>query len=57
MPVIEKLSMGVNEMKVLTRKFGEIEIDETRTLTVFDGLLGFEEYKRYVLLTDPKTTP
>jgi len=49
--------MGVNEMKVLTRKFGEIEIDEAKTLTVFDGLLGFEEYKRYVLLTDPKTTP
>lgn len=44
-------------MKIVTRKFGKIEIDETKTLTVFDGFLGFEEYKRYVLLTDPKTPP
>lgn len=49
--------MGVNEMKILSRRFGKIEIDETNTLTTLDGLLGFEEYKKYVLLTDPKTPP
>jgi flagellar assembly factor FliW len=37
-------------MKIQTRQFGEIEFDDDLTLTFEDGLIGFETYKRYVLL-------
>ncbi|MCP4118204.1 MAG: flagellar assembly protein FliW [Desulfobacteraceae bacterium] len=44
-------------MKIDTRKFGEIEIDETKILTMPDGLLGFPGFERFALLEDPKTVP
>ncbi len=44
-------------MKIDTRKFGEIEIDETKILTMPDGLPGFPGFERFVLLEDPKTVP
>lgn len=40
-----------------TRKFGEIEIDQHKVLTIVDGLPGFESYTRFALLEDPKTKP
>lgn len=44
-------------MKIPTRKFGEIEIDEKKILTMPDGLPGFEGFERFVLLEDQKTSP
>lgn len=44
-------------MKIDTRKFGEIEIDETKILTMPDGLPGFPGFERFALLEDPKTVP
>jgi flagellar assembly factor FliW len=44
-------------LKIGTRKFGEIEVDETKILTMPEGLPGFAGYKRFVLLEDPKTAP
>lgn len=44
-------------MKIGTRKFGEIEIDETKILTMPEGLPGFDGFERFVLLEDPKTAP
>lgn len=44
-------------MKVITRKFGEIEIDTHKILTMPDGLPGFEGYTKFALLEDPNTKP
>jgi flagellar assembly factor FliW len=40
-------------MKIQTRRFGELEIDETTIISFPNGVLGFPSDKRYVLL-DPK---
>ena len=44
-------------MKINTRKFGEITIDEKKILTMPEGLPGFSGFERFVLLEDPKTAP
>lgn len=44
-------------MKIATRKFGEIEIDETKILDMPNGLPGFDDFKKFVLLEDHKTAP
>jgi flagellar assembly factor FliW len=37
-------------MKVNTKAFGQIEVDERQKLCIPQGLFGFEDYKEYVLL-------
>lgn len=44
-------------MKINTRKFGEISIDENKILTMPEGLPGFPGFERFVLLEDQKTAP
>ena len=44
-------------MKIITRKFGKIEIDETKIITMPDGLPGFTGFDRFVLLEDEKIAP
>ncbi len=44
-------------MKIKTRKFGEIEIDEKKILSMPKGLPGFPGFERFVLLEDPKSAP
>lgn len=44
-------------MKINTRKFGEIEIDEKTIVTMPEGLPGFPGLNRFVVLEDPKTAP
>lgn len=39
-------------MKVNTSRFGEVEINEEKVITFADGVLGFENYKKYILLED-----
>lgn len=39
-------------MKISTKQFGEIEVDEKLIINFKDGILGFEELKKYVLLTE-----
>ncbi len=43
-------------MKLNTKHFGEIEIDESKILTFEEGLPGFEDTKRFILLRDDKDT-
>ena len=43
-------------MKVDTKAFGQIEVDEKRKVTIPQGLFGFEDYKEYVLI-DQETQP
>ena len=42
---------------MLTRKFGEIEVDSNKILVMSDGLPGFTGFEKFVLLEDPKTDP
>lgn len=44
-------------MIIKTRKFGEINIDEKKILTMPEGLPGFPGFERFALLEDPKTSP
>ncbi len=44
-------------MKITTRKFGEIEINEQDILFMPQGLAGFADYKKFVLIQDPETDP
>ena len=37
-------------MLIKTRCFGEIDLSEDKILTFDNGLLGFEDYKRYTIL-------
>lgn len=41
----------------MTRKFGEIEIDEQKILLMPEGLPGFPGFERFVLMEDPKSAP
>ena len=38
-------------MKIVTRDFGEIEIDDNTVINIPNGILGFEETKRYTLIS------
>lgn len=40
------------DMLVKTRHFGEINLDENKIIYFENGILGFENYKRYTLLYD-----
>lgn len=44
-------------MKIMTRKFGEIEIDEQKILFMPEGLPGFPGFERFVLMEDLKSAP
>ncbi|MDH5542378.1 MAG: flagellar assembly protein FliW [Nitrospinota bacterium] len=37
-------------MKILTARFGEIDIDPAKIITFNDGVIGFPEIKRYIIL-------
>ena len=39
-------------MKVSSRIFGEIEIEDDKILTFESGLIGFEEYKKFAIVYD-----
>lgn len=43
--------------KVETARFGEIEIDETDIITMPEGLLGFGDCRRFVLLEQEEFRP
>ena len=44
-------------MKINTRKFGEIEIDDDKILTMPDGLPGFPGFEQFVLFEDKNSAP
>lgn len=39
-------------MLIMTKHFGEIDLDEDKVIRFEQGILGFEEYKNYTLLYD-----
>ncbi len=44
-------------MKITTTKFGEIEIEEEKIITMPLGLLGFPENKRFVIFQHKENSP
>ncbi len=44
-------------VRLKTSRFGEIEIDQTRALHFAEGILGFPEQKKYVLLEHKPGSP
>jgi flagellar assembly factor FliW len=44
-------------LKITTSRFGELDIDAARVLTFIEGILGFPQYLKYVLLDHDKNTP
>jgi flagellar assembly factor FliW len=44
-------------LKIVTRKFGEIEIDEKNVLTMPEELPGFPGFEKFILLEDPESAP
>lgn len=43
-------------MKVNTKIFGEIEVDESRFIHFQDGILGFPQLKRFMLIHDEESS-
>lgn len=43
-------------MLVKTRYFGEIDLAEDKIITFENGIMGFEDYKRYTILFDNEDT-
>ncbi len=43
-------------MKINTKHFGEIEIDETKVVAFEQGIFGFEEQKKFVMLYEDEAT-
>lgn len=48
---------GTKVIKTNTTRFGEIEVNESDVIQLPAGLIGFPEYKRYVLLDHDKESP
>ena len=44
-------------MNIVTTRFGEIDIDESKVITMRGGILGFENLKSYILHIQDEKTP
>lgn len=42
-------------MLIQTKHFGEIDLDENKVITFENGILGFEDFKRYTILYDSES--
>ena len=39
-------------MRIKSRIFGEVEIDDEKIITIPNGIMGFDEFKRYAIAYD-----
>ena len=39
-------------MLIKTKYFGEVDLDEKKVITFDNGMMGFEEYKKFAILYD-----
>ena len=44
-------------MKAVSRQFGELEFDDQHIVEFTEGLIGFEQYKKYLLVNDEDSEP
>ncbi len=40
-------------MKLITKHFGEIEIEQNKIINFIDGIPGFEDQKRFIVIDNP----
>ena len=40
------------KVKIETRDFGEVSVDEEDTISFITGIYGFDDYKKYIILKD-----
>ncbi len=52
-----KLKNRVNSMKINTDRFGEVEFDEKKVICLLKGIIGFEDYHRFIVLDVLKDSP
>lgn len=43
-------------MKLITNHFGEIEIDDKKIINFIDGIPGFDDQKRFIIIDNPDET-
>lgn len=43
-------------MKIITKHFGEIEIDHEKIINFIDGIPGFDDQKRFIIIDNPDET-
>jgi len=43
-------------MKLITKHFGEIEIEQNKIINFIDGIPGFEDQKRFIVIDNPDDT-
>ncbi len=53
----KRLLRGLHRMKINTSRFGTLEIDESKIITFKQGIPGFKEYRRFVLLPHRGDSP
>ncbi|MEJ2635659.1 MAG: flagellar assembly protein FliW [Calditrichia bacterium] len=44
-------------MKVVTRQFGELEVSEENIIHFPQGIIGFEDYKKFIIINDEDSEP
>ena len=44
-------------MKFTNRQFGELEFEENHVVTFPDGLIGFEKFRKFLIVDDEATEP
>ncbi len=42
-------------MKIITDRFGEIKFDDSIIINIEDGIIGFENLKKYILITESES--
>jgi flagellar assembly factor FliW len=44
-------------MRLKTNQFGDLEIEEVNIVNFPEGLIGFEEYKKFIIISDKELDP
>lgn len=44
-------------MKIHTKRFGDVEVEDSQIISMPEGVIGFEEYTRYALLDHSPDSP
>jgi flagellar assembly factor FliW len=44
-------------MKTVSRQFGELEFDDQHVVEFREGIIGFEQYKKFIIVADEDSEP
>ncbi len=54
---MDRTASKENVLKIISAHFGQIEVEENELITFPEGVVGFEKYERFVLLSNPEEEP